>query len=280
MHTYLPTYIRTYVHTYIRTYVHTYIRTYAHTYKRTYVHTYIHTYIYIYIHIYIYIYIHTWIHDNIHINHYKSFSIYIYIYICIILIYCTVYTCSCSKQQGPNTAHLPESKSQRQGNADHRFAARQCGEVPFRFASFGSGQLPRGGEHVKFHQTSWGGKRYHLKVVCVILFVSLRKDVTMFSLVSTNCFTENWWRLLRIILYPFFACFKDLEAGPDRSRHTPRSGWSWPQVLAQVDQNKEILPLSSDGATVLMEPGRRSAGFDSIWFYIRRPFEDVKQWEQ
>ena len=106
-----------------------------------------------------------------------------------------------------------------------------------------------------------GGKRYHLKVVCVILFVSLRKDVTMFSLVSTNCFTENWWRLLRIILYPFFACFKDLEAGPDRSRHTPRSGWSWPQVLAQVDQNKEILPLSSDGATVLMEPGRRVSRF-------------------
>ena len=101
-------------------------------------------------------------------------------------LYCTVYTCSCSKQQRPNTAHLPESKSQRQGNADHRFAARQCGEVPFRFASFGSGQLPRGGEHVKFHQTSWGGKSYHLKVVCVILFVSLKKDVTMFSLVSTS----------------------------------------------------------------------------------------------
>ena len=137
-------------------------------------------------------------------------------------LYCTVYTCSCSKQQRPNTAHLPESKSQRQGNADHRFAARQGGEVPFRFASFGSGQLPRGGEHVKFHQTSWGGKSYHLKVVCVILFVSLKRMWPCF-LWSVQVFYR---KLMEVVTYHFVSILCVLQRSWSRSR--------WVQTHSQI----------------------------------------------
>ena len=63
-----------------------------------------------------------------------------------------------------------------------------------------------------------------------------------------------------IMLYPFFVCFNDLETGPDRSRPPGSQPWL-SQVLAQVDQNKEIRPLSSDGATVLMESGRPGISF-------------------
>ena len=77
-----------------------------------------------------------------------------------------------------------------------------------------------------FVHQSLGGKRsnsrYHLKIlrfVLNVLFVSLRNDVTMLSLVSRNCLMpESWWSLLvSCCIHSLCAStiLKQVQIGPD-----------------------------------------------------------------